>query len=94
MNETLASNLHILAMSAMWFTQKFGINTDEFITAINGSTLCSVHEYYQNKGIEFDIEKVEIEEGAMLYAYDKIMRIAKLASVASALGMTPEDFED
>lgn len=93
MNEILASNLHILAMSTLWFTQTFGIDTEEFITAINGSTLAVVKQYYTDKGIEFDIEKVRIEEDAMLAVYEHIMGIAKLAALARTIGITPNDLK-
>jgi len=93
MNEILASNLHILAMSTLWFTQTFGIDTEDFINAINGSTLAVVNQYYTDKGIEFDIEKVRIEEDAMMAVYEHIMGIAKLAALASAVGITPNDLK-
>ena len=93
MNEILASNLHILAMSTLWFTQQFGINTEEFINAINGSTLAVVAQYYTDKGIEFDIEKVRIEEDAMMAVYEHIMGIAKMAALARAVGITPDDIK-
>jgi hypothetical protein len=93
MNEILASNLHILAMSTLWFTQTFGINTEEFINAINGSTLAVVAQYHTDKGIEFDIEKVRIEEDAMMAVYEHIMGIAKMAALARAVGITPDDIK-
>lgn len=93
MNEILASNLHLLAMSTLWFTQTFGINTDDFITAINGSTLAVVTKYYLNKGVEFDIETVRIEEDAMMAVYEHIMGIAKMAAIASAMGIKPNEAE-
>ena len=93
MNEILASNLHILAMSTLWFTQQFGINTEDFINAINGSTLAVVAQYYNDKGIEFDIEKVRIEEDAMMAVYEHIMGIAKMAALARAVGITPDDIK-
>ena len=93
MNEILASNLHILAMSTLWFTQAFGIETDEFISAINGSTLAVIKQYYADKGIEFDLEKISIEEDAMMAVYEHIMGIAKLATLARAVGITPNDLK-
>ena len=93
MNEILASNLHILAMSTLWFTQTFGINTDEFINAINGSTLAVVTKFYEDKGVNFDIETVRIEEDAMMAVYEHIMGIAKMAALARAVGITPDDIK-
>ena len=94
MNEILASNLHLLAMSTLWFTQTFGINTDEFINAINGSTLAVVTKFYEDKGVNFDIETVRIEEDAMMAVYEHIMGIAKLAAIARAVGITPNDLKN
>jgi hypothetical protein len=93
MNEILASNLHILAMSTLWFTQTFGINTDEFINAINGSTLAVVTKFYEDKGVNFNIETVRIEEDAMMAVYDHIMGVAKMAALAAACGLKPGDFQ-
>ena len=93
MNEILASNLHLLAMSTLWFTQTFGINTEEFINAINGSTLAVVTKFYEDKGVNFDIETVRIEEDAMMAVYEHIMGIAKMAAIASAMGITPSDIK-
>ena len=93
MNEILASNLHILAMSTLWFTQTFGINTEEFINAINGSTLAVVTKFYEDKGVNFNIETVRIEEDAMMAVYEHIMGIAKLAALARAIGITPNDLK-
>ena len=93
MNEILASNLHLLAMSTLWFTQTFGINTDEFINAINGSTLAVVTKFYEDKGVNFDIETVRIEEDAMMAVYEHIMGIAKMAALARAVGITPDDIK-
>lgn len=93
MNEILASNLHLLAMSTLWFTQTFGINTDEFINAINGSTLAVVTKFYEDKGVNFDIETVRIEEDAMMAVYEHIMGIAKMAALARAVGITPSDLK-
>jgi xylose isomerase len=93
MNEILASNLHLLAMSTLWFTQTFGINTDEFINAINGSTLAVVTKFYEDKGVNFDIETVRIEEDAMMAVYEHIMGIAKMAALARAVGITPNDLK-
>ena len=93
MNEILTSNLHLLAMSTLWFTQTFGINTEEFINAINGSTLAVVTKFYEDKGVNFDIETVRIEEDAMMAVYEHIMGIAKMAAIASAMGITPSDIK-
>ena len=93
MNEILASNLHILAMSTLWFTQTFGIDTEDFINAINGSTLAVVTKFYEDKGVNFDIETVRIEEDAMMAVYEHIMGIAKMAAIASAMGITPSDIK-
>ena len=93
MNEILTSNLHLLAMSTLWFTQTFGISTDEFISAINGCTLAAVTKYYLDKGVEFDIETVLIEEDAMMGVYDHIMGITKMAAIASAMGIMPNEAE-
>lgn len=93
MKEILASNLHILAMSTLWFTQTFGIDTEDFITAINGSTLAVVTKFYEDKGVKFDIETVRIEEDAMMAVYEHIMGIAKMAAIASAMGITPSDIK-
>ena len=93
MNEILASNLHILAMSTLWFTQTFGINTEEFINAINGSTLAVVTKFYEDKGVNFNIETVRIEEDAMMAVYEHIMGIAKLAALARTIGITPNDLK-
>jgi hypothetical protein len=93
MNDTLAHNLHILAMSTLWFTQHFGINTDDFINAINGSSLAVVAKFYEDKGVTFDIATTFIEEEAMLAVYDHIMGIAKMAALASACGITPDDIK-
>ena len=93
MNEILASNLHLLAMSTLWFTQTFGINTEDFINAINGSTLAVVTKFYEDKGVNFDIETVRIEEDAMMAVYEHIMGIAKMAAIASAMGITPSDIK-
>ena len=93
MNEILASNLHLLAMSTLWFTQTFGINTEDFINAINGSTLAVVTKFYEDKGVNFDIETVRIEEDAMMAVYEHIMGIAKMAALASAMGITPNDIK-
>jgi xylose isomerase len=93
MNEILASNLHLLAMSTLWFTQTFGINTDEFINAINGSTLAVVTKFYEDKGVNFNIETVRIEEDAMMAVYEHIMGIAKMAALARAVGITPNDLK-
>ena len=93
MNEILASNLHILAMSTLWFTQTFGINTEEFINAINGSTLAVVTKFYEDKGVNFNIETVRIEEDAMMAVYEHIMGIAKMAALARAVGITPNDLK-
>ena len=93
MNEILASNLHILAMSTLWFTQTFGIDTEDFINAINGSTLAVVTKFYEDKGVNFDIETVRIEEDAMMAVYEHIMGIAKMAALASAMGITPNDIK-
>jgi xylose isomerase len=93
MNEILTSNLHLLAMSTLWFTQTFGINTDEFINAINGSTLAVVTKFYEDKGVNFNIETVRIEEDAMMAVYEHIMGIAKMAAIARAVGITPNDLK-
>jgi HD superfamily phosphohydrolase YqeK len=93
MNEILTSNLHKLAMSTLWFTQFFGINNEEFINAINGSTLGVVAQYYIDKGIEFDIEKVRIEDDAMMAVYEHIMGVAKMAALAASMGINPNDLK-
>ena len=94
MNEIFASNANIIAMSTIWFSQFFGISTDEFLNALTGSTLAAITEFYKNKGIDFDIEKVKVEEEAMMFVYERIMGIGKLAALAAGLGMKPEDFQE
>ena len=93
MNDIFFGNLRLIANSTMWFTQKFGIDNSEFIEAITGITMVKIHEFYKNKGVEFDMETVKLEEDAMLYVYDHIMKIADLAHMAAALGITPEDLQ-
>lgn len=91
MNDTLAFNLHIIAMSTLWFSNTFGINTDEFLSAVNDCTIGTIAEFYKSKGIEFDMNTTPIEEDAMLAVYEHIMGIAKMAALAQSLGITSKD---
>lgn len=93
MKDIFFGNLNIIANSTMWFTQHFGIDTPEFGEAITGITIVKIHEFYKNKGVEFDMETMNLDTDAMLYVYDHIMKIADLAHMAAALGITPEDLQ-
>lgn len=94
MNTTLARNLNILASSTAFFVGTFGIDTDEFITAINGTTLTVIKGYYAEKGVEFDIAETALSEEAMMKVYEHIMDIAQVAMLARAAGLTTEDLKD
>ena len=87
MNTILNENLNIIACSTSFFVMMFGINDEDFITAINGSTICVVTEYYAKKGIKFDISEVRIEEDAMMAVYEHITSIAKATLLAKAAGI-------
>ena len=94
MNATLARNLNILASSTAFFVGTFGIDTDEFITAINGTTLAVIKDYYAEKGVDFDIAETALSEEAMMKVYEHIMDIAQVAMLARAMGLTLEDLKD
>lgn len=93
MNDILYGNINIIANSTLWFTRHFDIKTPEFGEAITGITIVKVHEFYKNKGVEFDMETMNLDTDAMLYVYDHIMKIADLANMAAALGIKPEDLQ-
>ena len=93
MNATLERNLSILAASTAFFVGTFGIDTDEFITAINGTTLTVIKGYYAEKGVEFDIAETALSEEAMMRVYEHIMDIAQLALLARVMGITPADLK-
>lgn len=93
MDNTFFGNLNIIANSTLWFSQTFGINTPEFSEALTGITIIKIHEFYKNKGVDFDMETMALDTDAMLYVYDHVMSIANLAHIAASLGMTPEDFK-
>ena len=93
MDNTFFGNLNIIANSTLWFSQTFGIDTPEFSEALTGITIIKIHEFYKNKGVEFDMETMNLDTDAMLYVYDHIMKIADLAHMAAALGIKPEDLQ-
>lgn len=93
MNEIFLGNLRLISNAVLWFSNFFGINTPEFTEALTGTVVGSVHAYYEEKGVKFDIEKDALTEEPMLAAYDKIMGIAQLASLAASCGLKPEDFQ-
>ena len=93
MDNIFFGNINIIANSTTWFCEVLGIDTPDFSEAITASTIKKIYEYYENNGIDFSMETMEISKDAMLYVYDHIMRIANLARVAASLGLTPDDFE-
>ena len=92
-NNTFLANTSIVYSAVMWFANFFGIKTPEFISALTDVTMSSVYNYYEEKGIDFDFDHTAIEKDAMLFAFDRIMAVAQLATIAKACGMTEKDFE-
>lgn len=93
MSNTFLTNTGIVYSAVKWFSEFFGINTPEFLSALTDVTLNAVHTYYEEKGIDFDFDSTVIEKDAMLAAFDRIMAVAQLATIAKACGMTEKDFE-
>lgn len=89
MNETLAANTRIIINSTIWFSDTFGIHTEEFTLALYETTMTVVKDYYKSRGEEFDIEKVAISQDAMLAVYEHVMALAKLAALGKLLGVSP-----
>lgn len=93
MNEIFLGNLRLISNAVLWFSNFFSISTPEFTEALTGIVIASVNAYYEEKGVKFDIEKDALTEEPMMAAYDKIMGIAQLASLAAACGLKPDDFQ-
>lgn len=93
MNEIFLGNLRLISNAVLWFSNFFGISTPEFTEALTSTIIGVVHNYYEEKGVKFDIEKDALTDEPMLAAYDKIMGIAQLAAIAAACGLKPDDFQ-
>ena len=94
MNNTFTTNLHALASLTQAFCKMTGIETEEFIDATNRAIVSNIHGYYEQKGQTFNIFTMPIEKEAIDYCIDHLAQVATMATLAAAMGITPEMIKD
>lgn len=91
MNDIFRKNIDTLTDLIGTLGEVTGIKTDNFIDFAKDAAIEHITKFYNDMGIVFDINEVEISEEAVEFSKARFAWLIRLAGVARSVGLTPDD---